>query len=67
MLDESALPNPTTAYGRAKREAVKLVLEAGAEYGMHVAVVRLPLVYGPGSKGNVSRMIETIPAAGFRR
>lgn len=46
-LDETARVFPTTAYGRAKLEAEQLVL-AGRACGMHVCVLRLPLVYGPG-------------------
>lgn len=59
-LDERCVPRPTTAYGRAKREAEKLVLEAGAQHDMHVTVLRLPLVYGPGSKGNLRLMMDAI-------
>lgn len=59
-LDDNSPVAPTTAYGRAKHEAEELMLDAGARYGMHVVVLRLPLVYGPGNKGNLSRMIEVI-------
>ncbi len=59
-LDETSPAAPITAYGIAKREAEELVLEKGRECGMHVCVLRLPLVYGPGNKGNIPRMIEAI-------
>lgn len=59
-LDETCLAAPTTAYGRAKREAEELILETGARNGIHVAVLRLPLVYGSGGKGNLPRIIEAI-------
>jgi UDP-glucose 4-epimerase len=59
-LDETMSAEPTGAYGRARREAERLVLAAGREHGMHVCVLRLPLVYGPGNKGNIPRMIEAI-------
>lgn len=59
-LDENAPAQPAGAYGRSKREAEELVLAAGREHGMHVSVLRLPLVYGPGNKGNLARMIESI-------
>lgn len=64
-LDESAPARPTTPYGQAKREAEELVLEAGARYGMHVTVLRLPLVYGPGVKGNLLRLIEAVDRGRF--
>ena len=64
-LDESSPAAPETAYGKAKRAAEKLVLAAGLAHGMHVCVLRLPLVYGPGGKGNLSRMISAIDRGRF--
>lgn len=58
--DESSPAQPLTAYGRAKLDAEKLVLEASEELQMHTAVLRLPLVYGCGNKGNMPRMIAAI-------
>ena len=65
MLDETSSSVPITAYGKAKCAAEKLVLAAGLAHGMHVCVLRLPLVYGPGSKGNLSRMISAIDRGRF--
>jgi UDP-glucose 4-epimerase len=64
-LDESAVPAPASHYGRAKRDAEQLVLAASRRDGMHVCVLRLPLVYGPGNKGNIPRMIEAIDRGRF--
>lgn len=64
-LDEQSPAVPLSAYGRAKREAELLVLKAGAKYGMHVCVLRLPLVYGPGVKGNLLHMIGAIDRGRF--
>jgi UDP-glucose 4-epimerase len=64
-LDEATPVAATTAYGRAKLEAERLVLAAGREHSMHVCVLRLPLVYGPGNKGNIPRMIEAIDRGRF--
>lgn len=64
-LDENSPIAPTTAYGRAKHEAEKIVLETGARHGMHVAVLRLPIVYGFGHKGNLARMIAGIARGWF--
>lgn len=63
--DENCTPSPTTHYGRAKLEAEKLLLEAGKHHGIHVCVLRLPLVYGPGNKGNIPRMIRAIACGRF--
>jgi nucleoside-diphosphate-sugar epimerase len=65
VLDESAATEPQSAYGRAKLEAERLVLAAGREHGLHAAVLRLPLVYGPGNKGNIPRMIAAIDRGRF--
>jgi nucleoside-diphosphate-sugar epimerase/GT2 family glycosyltransferase len=60
-LDEHCTQEPTSSYGRAKLEAERLVLAAGREHGLHVCILRFPLVYGPGNqKGNLPRMIGAI-------
>ncbi len=64
-IDEDHEAIPETAYGRSKLAAEKLVLEYGKRSGMHVACLRLPLVYGPGNKGNLFRMIATIDRGMF--
>jgi nucleoside-diphosphate-sugar epimerase len=58
-LDETTEPRPVTSYGIAKREAEKLVLDDGRR-GLSSTVLRLPMVYGPGGKGNLPRMIQAI-------
>lgn len=58
-LDETSRCQPTSAYGRAKHEAERLVLSAGSR-GLAATVLRLPMVYGPGCKGNLPRMIHAI-------
>jgi nucleoside-diphosphate-sugar epimerase len=60
VLDETAEPKPTSAYGRAKLEAEKLVMSMNRTNGMRTVSLRLPLVYGPGHKGNLPRMINMI-------
>lgn len=64
-LDESMEERPVSAYGRAKLAAERAVLEAGARHGMHVSVVRFPLVYGPGNRGNIPRMIRAVDRGVF--
>ncbi len=59
-LDESSPAHPQSPYGRAKLAAERAVFEAGERAGMHVSVVRYPLVYGPGNKGNIPRMIRAV-------
>ncbi|MHB8741979.1 MAG: NAD-dependent epimerase/dehydratase family protein [Sulfuricaulis sp.] len=64
-LDESSLVAPVSPYGRAKREAERLVLEAGKQHGMLVCNLRLPLVYGHDNRGNIWRMIAAIDRGRF--
>lgn len=54
--DENFPGKPETAYGQAKLAAEQAVLEAGQRYGMHVANLRLTMVYGAGGRGNLERM-----------
>lgn len=56
---------PQTPYGCSKREAERLVLAAGQQHGMHVVNLRLPLVYGAGSRGNLSRMLVAVAQGRF--
>lgn len=58
-LDETTVSSPVTSYGKAKREAEKIVLDA-CQRGLPSTVLRLPMVYGPGCKGNLPRMIQAI-------
>lgn len=63
--DEDWPGEPATPYGRAKRAAEDLVLEAGAKFGMHVVNLRLAMVYGRGGRGNLERMARGIRAGWF--
>jgi nucleoside-diphosphate-sugar epimerase len=63
--DESEPPRPLTAYGRSKLEAERLLLEFSRSEGRHGSILRLPLVYGVGHKGNLYRMIAAIDRGRF--
>jgi len=64
-MDEQWNAAPTTAYGISKREAEDHLLAAGSARGMHVGILRLPLVYGRGVKGNLWRMMDAIEGGKF--
>jgi UDP-N-acetyl-alpha-D-quinovosamine dehydrogenase len=49
---ESDEPRPEDPYGLSKLEAERALQKVGASTGMSVSILRLPLVYGPGVKGN---------------
>jgi nucleoside-diphosphate-sugar epimerase len=59
-LDETTEPAPTTPYGRAKLRAEELVLDMNSKGGMRTVCLRPPMVYGPGHKGHLPRMISAI-------
>jgi len=53
-------PAPEDAYGLSKLEAEQGLMEIAAKTGMEVVIIRPPLVYGPGVKGNFASMIKLI-------
>jgi nucleoside-diphosphate-sugar epimerase len=59
-VDESWDAPPVDAYGRSKRLAEAQVLGIAADSGMHACILRPCLVYGPGVKGNLARMIDGV-------
>jgi len=64
-LDESVSPHPETPYGQSKLHAEQAVLAAAERSGMEAVVLRLPMVYGPGNKGNLPRMVAAIRRGRF--
>ncbi|MBL4847117.1 MAG: NAD-dependent epimerase/dehydratase family protein [Planctomycetes bacterium] len=59
QADEATKCAPRTMYARSKFEAEKVVLDAGG------TVVRFPVVYGPGDRGNVALLIDAIARGRF--
>ncbi len=51
---------PTTDYGRSKRDAERLVMQLAAGTGMKAVVLRPPMVYGPGMRGNPLRIFRLV-------
>lgn len=51
---------PSTVYGCSKLAAEQSVISAGKLYGMHVANLRLAMVYGHGGRGNLERMGQLV-------
>jgi nucleoside-diphosphate-sugar epimerase len=54
---ESDLPHPQDAYGITKLEAERALAELSRESSLETVVLRPPLVYGPGVKGNFLRLM----------
>ena len=57
---DSSPVNPRDPYGVSKREAETGLSELAARSGMEVAILRPPLVYGPGVKGNFLSLLRLI-------
>lgn len=53
-------PAPKDAYGLSKLEAEQCLTQLATETGMEVVIIRPPLVYGPGVKGNFLSMIKLV-------
>jgi UDP-N-acetyl-alpha-D-quinovosamine dehydrogenase len=51
-------PHPTNAYGRAKLATEQALAGVAAESGLELAILRPPLVYGPGVGGNFRALIR---------
>lgn len=54
------IPAPQDAYGLSKLEAEEGLLRLAAETGMEVVIIRPPLVYGPGVKGNFASLVRLV-------
>lgn len=53
-------PFPEDAYGQSKAEAEFGLKEIAVETGMELTIIRPPLVYGPGVKGNFSSLLRWV-------
>ncbi len=54
------MPAPKDAYGVSKAEAEAGLRLLSQETGMEVVIIRPPLVYGPGVKGNFSSLLSWV-------
>ncbi|MHB8747305.1 MAG: UDP-glucose 4-epimerase family protein [Gammaproteobacteria bacterium] len=59
-FSETDTPNPVTPYAVSKWEAENSLRDIHAKTALEVVIVRPPLVYGPGVKGNFLRLLEWI-------
>jgi len=57
---ETDPPAPQDAYGISKWEAEQALHRVAAETGLEVVIVRPPLVYGPGVRGNFVQMLRVL-------
>lgn len=54
------IPSPEDAYGISKWEAEQILSEISAKTGLEIVIIRPPLVYGPGVKGNFLRLLNLV-------
>lgn len=57
---ESDVPAPLDAYGISKLEAESLLRDITRHSAMELVILRPPLIYGPGVKGNFLRLMRII-------
>lgn len=53
-------PAPEDAYGLTKLEAERVLLEYAAHGTLEVRILRPPLIYGPGVKGNLAQLLRIV-------
>lgn len=54
------IPQPEDPYGISKFEAERGLQELAESTGMDIVIIRPPLVYGPGVKGNFASMVRLV-------
>ncbi len=55
---EHDTPAPEDAYGHSKWQAEQALIAIGQRTGMEIVILRPPLVYGPGVKGNFASLLK---------
>ncbi|MDD5580240.1 MAG: SDR family oxidoreductase [Methylobacter sp.] len=56
-------PAPVEPYGISKHEAEDTLRRLACATGMEVVIIRSPLIYGPGVKGNFKKMLRCLDKA----
>lgn len=57
-INDSILPTPSEPYGRSKLEAERVLAEVSSNSGLETVIVRIPLVYGPSTRGQLLRLMR---------
>ena len=61
-IDENFPANPQSHYGISKLEAEQTLLSLVGNTGFEPVILRLPLIYGPGAKGNLQSLFRIMKA-----
>ena len=59
-FDQTSAPKPQDSYAISKWEAEQALARVATETGLEVVILRCPLVYGPGVKGNFLRLLHAV-------
>ena len=54
------IPHPEDAYARSKLDAERELLDVCGKGGMAPVILRLPLVYGRGARGNFPKLVDAV-------
>ncbi|MCB5207096.1 UDP-glucose 4-epimerase family protein [Methylovorus mays] len=57
---ENDMPAPKDAYAQSKWEAEQGLIQLSMESDMEIVILRPPLIYGPGVKGNFASMLRWV-------
>lgn len=57
---EADVPSPQDPYGISKWEAEQTLHRVAAETGLEIVIIRPPLIYGAGVKGNFAQMLRVL-------
>lgn len=60
VLTDDTQPAPADPYGVSKLEAEGVVRELADAAGVHAAILRFPLVYGPGVSANFLKLLRNV-------
>lgn len=63
--DESAPCRPMGAYAESKREAEEAAAHAAYRSGLRLVILRMPVLYGRGDRGNIARLIRALARGRF--
>ena len=59
-FDETSPANPRDVYAQSKWQAEQALREVAGQTGLEVAILRPPLVYGPGVRANFLRLMRLV-------
>jgi len=60
VLDEEAIPNPGTHYGKSKLLAEEYIKSRPLPAGKHYYILRPCMIHGPGNKGNLNMLYRFV-------